>query len=152
MKTLDPNAVWKNRPAFVAVLDKALAGVGQKVPAAVNKAILAALSQRDETADICIDEGGYPEADPELRDTENVPLLEDVTAYFEREVKPHVPDAWVNAAVTDPKDGRVGKVGYEINFNRYFYQYQPPRDLELIEADIKGIEKDILAMLSEVTG
>ena len=152
VKALDPNTVWKSRPAFVAVLDEALAGVGQKLPAAVKKAVLAALSQRDETADICTDEDGHPEPDPDLRDTENVPLLEDVAVYFEREVRPHVPDAWVNADVKDHKDGQAGKVGYEINFNRYFYQYQPPRDLELIEADIKGIEKDILAMLSEVTG
>jgi type I restriction enzyme M protein len=152
VKTIDANEVWKNRNEFIAVLDKALAKANGKVPAAVKKAIVSALSQRDETADICTDDDGQPEADPELRDTENVPLEEDVDAYFEREVTPHVPDAWVNTNVKDHKDGEVGKVGYEINFNRYFYQYQPPRELELIEADIKGIEKDILAMLKEVTG
>jgi type I restriction enzyme M protein len=81
-----------------------------------------------------------------------VPLLEDVNAYFEREVKPHVPDAWINVDVRDHKDGQAGKVGYEINFNRYFYHYEPPRDLELIEADIKALEKDIVAMLKEVAG
>ncbi len=152
VKTIDSGEVWKNRNDFVAVLDEALAKVNGKMPAAMKKAIVSALSQRDETADICTDDDGQPEADPELRDTENVPLEEDVDAYFEREVKPHVPDAWINTSVKDHKDGEVGKVGYEISFNRYFYQYQPPRDLELIEADIKGIEKDILAMLKEVTG
>jgi len=50
------------------------------------------------------------------------PPTEDIHAYFDREVKPHVPDAWINATVRDPKDGEIGKVGYEINFNRYFYQ------------------------------
>ncbi len=150
--TIDPTKVWKNRNDFVAVLETALEMVDGKVSAAVKKAIISALSQRDETADICTNEEGDPEADSELRDTENVPLLEDVNAYFEREVKPHVPDAWINTAVRDHKDGKIGKVGYEINFNRYFYQYQPPRDLELIEADIKALEKDILALLKEVTG
>ncbi|MGH9893643.1 MAG: SAM-dependent DNA methyltransferase, partial [bacterium] len=108
------------------------------------------LSERDETAEICRDKDGNPEPDPELRDTENVPLREDIQAYFEREVKPHVPDAWINTAIHDHKDGEIGKVGYEFNFNRYFYKYQPPRPLDAIEADIKAVEKDILRMLSEV--
>jgi type I restriction enzyme M protein len=152
VKTIDANQIWKNRKEFTIVLEKVLVAVDGKVPAAAKKAIVSALSQRDETADICVDDDGQPEADPELRDTENVSLLEDVNVYFEREVKPHVPDAWVNTNVKDHKDGEVGKVGYEINFNRYFYQYQPPRNLELIEADIKDLEKDIVAMLKEVTG
>jgi type I restriction enzyme M protein len=67
-------------------------------------------------------------------------------------VKPHVPDAWIDTSRRDPKDGRVGLVGYEINFNRYFYRYTPPRPLEEIEADIRDIERDILRMLGEVTG
>ena len=93
---------------------------------------------------------GY-ESDPDLRDTENVPLGEDVQAFFEREVKPHVPDAWVNENLRDDKDGEVGIVGYEINFNRYFYRYQPPRALEEIGAEIKVLEQEILEMLREVT-
>ena len=72
--------------------------------------------------------------------------------FFEREVKPHVPDAWIDTDKRDPKDGQVGLVGYEINFNRYFYRYTPPRPLEEIEADIRAIEQDILRMLAEVTG
>ena len=72
--------------------------------------------------------------------------------FFEREVRPHVPDAWIDTARRDEKDGKVGIVGYEINFNRYFYRYTPPRPLEQIEADIRGIETDILRMLAEVTG
>jgi type I restriction enzyme M protein len=117
----------------------------------LREAIVNALSERDETAEICRDEAGNPEPDPELRDTENVPLKEDIQVYFDREVKPHVPDAWINRAIVDPKDGRVGKVGYEINFNRYFYQYQPPRPLEAIEAELKALEQDIVKMLREVT-
>ncbi|MGH8682859.1 MAG: hypothetical protein ACREVS_06270 [Burkholderiales bacterium] len=73
-------------------------------------------------------------------------------AFFEREVKPHVPDAWIDTSKCDPKGGRVGLIGYEINFNRYFYRCTPPRPLEEIEADIRGIESDILRIRAEVTG
>ena len=65
---------------------------------------------------------------------------------------PHVTDAWIDMDRRDPKDGQVGLVGYEINFNRYFYRYTPPRPLEAIEADIRAIEQDIVRMLAEVTG
>jgi type I restriction enzyme M protein len=146
-----PATLCKDRAQFLPLLDAALKKAGLKVGAPVRKAILAALSERDETAEMCRGEEGQPEADSELRDTENVPLNEDVNAYFDREVKPHVPDAWINTAVRDAKDGEVGKVGYEINFNRYFYQYQPPRPLAEIEAEIKGLEGEIMAMLGEIT-
>jgi type I restriction enzyme M protein len=75
-----------------------------------------------------------------------------VRAFFDREVKTHVADAWIDTRKRDPKDGLVGIVGYEINFNRYFYRYTPPRPLEEIEADIRAIESDIVRMLAEVTG
>ena len=81
-----------------------------------------------------------------------MPLREDVESFFEREVKPHVPDAWIDTTRRDPQDGEVGLVGYEINFNRYFYEYRPPRPLEEIEADIQQVEKEIMAMLREVAG
>ncbi len=87
-------------------------------------------------------EKGY-EADPDLRDFENVPLKDDIDAYFEREVLPHVPDAWMDRS----KD----KAGYEINFNRHFYKYTPPRPLEEIDADLKKAEEEILRLLREVT-
>jgi type I restriction enzyme M protein len=83
------------------------------------------------------------EADPDLRDFENVPLKEDIDAYFRREVLPHVPDAWMDRS----KD----KVGYEINFNRHFYRYTPPRPLEAIDADLKKAEEEIMRLLKEVT-
>ena len=101
---------------------------------------------------MCRDKNGYPEPDPELRDTENVPLGDDVDAYFAREVLPHVPDAWVNTALCDHKDGQVGRVGYEINFNRYFYTYTPPRPLAEIGAELQTLEQEIAAMLREVAG
>jgi type I restriction enzyme M protein len=81
-----------------------------------------------------------------------VPLAEGVEVFFNREVRPHVADAWIDTSRCDPKDGRVGLVGYEINFNRYFYRYTPPRPLEEIEGEIRAIELDIMRMLAEVTG
>jgi type I restriction enzyme M protein len=147
-----PDTVIKERDEFERILDGATKKAGLKFPAPARKAILSALSERDETAAICRDKDGNPEPDPELRDTESVPLSESVETFFEREVKPHVVDAWIDTGRRDPKDGQVGLVGYEINFNRYFYRYTPPRPLEAIEVDIRVIETDILRMLAEVTG
>jgi type I restriction enzyme M protein len=151
LKTLQ-GRLFKDRPDFLKVLDDAIKGTGLRISAAVRRAIIDALSERDESAAVCLDEDGNTEPDPEFRDTENVPLGEDVQAFFKREVQPHVPDAWVNEGVRDEKDGGVGIVGYEINFNRYFYRYQPPRKLEEIEADIKAVETDVLKLLKEVAG
>jgi type I restriction enzyme M protein len=147
-----PNTLHKDRAVFERILDAAIKKAGVKLPAPARKAVLSALSERDETAAICRDRDGNPEPDPELRDTESVPLSESIESFFEREVRPHVPDAWIDTGRRDPRDGQVGMVGYEINFNRYFYRYTPPRPLEEIEADIRGIESDILRMLAEVTG
>lgn len=93
LQTLDRETVWKARPAFDQALGKALGGAGLQVGAPVRKAIHAALSERDETAEICTDAKGSPEPDPKLRDTENVPLGQDIDEYVEREVLPYVPDA-----------------------------------------------------------
>ena len=151
LRTL-PGTLFKDRDEFESVLDAAAKKSGFKLPAPARKAVLSALSDRDETAAICRNKDGNPEPDPELRDTESVPLSESVEAFFEREVKPHVPDAWIDTSKRDEKDGQAGIVGYEINFNRYFYQYTPPRPLEEIETDIRAVEKDIVRMLAEVTG
>ena len=147
-----PATLLKDRDEFERLLDGTSKKTGVKLPAPARKAILSALSERDETGAICRDKDGNPEPDPELRDTESVPLAESVDDFFDREVRPHVPDAWIDTSKRDPKDGQVGLVGYEINFNRYFYHYMPPRPLEEIEADIRGIERDIVRMLAEVTG
>jgi type I restriction enzyme M protein len=147
-----PATLYKDRSEFEAALDAAARQAGVKLAAPVTRAIISALSERDEMAAICRGADGDPEPDPELRDTESVPLAEPIEAFFEREVKPHVPDAWIDTTRRDEKDGQVGIVGYEINFNRYFYRYTPPRPLEEIDADIRGIETEIMRMLSEVTG
>ena len=90
--------------------------------------------------------------DKELRDTETIPLTESIEDYMAREVLPHVPDAWVNTTIRDEKDGQVGKVGYEINFNRYFYVYKPPRPPEVIAAEIREMEKRFLELMKGVVG
>ena len=142
-----PDKLFLDRAVFESELSQAARKAKLKLAAPIKKAILSALSERNEAAEICRDQAGHPEPDPELRDTENVPLSEDVESFFQREVKPHVPDAWIDTARRDPQDGEVGLVGYEINFNRYFYEYRPPRPLEEIEADIQQVEKEIAAML-----
>ena len=145
-----PSTLFTNRDQF----DKALAGAlrteGIKIGAPVRKAILSALSEQDEDADICTDKNGEPEPDTDLRDHELVPLKEDWREYVEREVKPFVPDAWVDENHRDARDREVGRVGYEINFNRYFYRYIPPRPLEEIDTELKTLEAEIAGLLREV--
>lgn len=85
---------------------------------------------------------GKPQPDSSLRDTENVPLGEDITAYFQREVLPHAPDAWI--------DEEKSKVGYEIPFNRHFYVFEPPRSLHAIDEELKAVSSRIVAMLGEL--
>lgn len=145
-----PSKLFTSRDAFETVLNKALKSKGVRLAAPVRKAVLSALSERDEEADICLDADGKPEADSELRDHELVPLGEDWRAYLKREVLPFVPDAWVDESYADPTDKEVGRVGYEINFNRYFYKYAPPRPLEEIDAELKTLESEIANLLKEV--
>jgi type I restriction enzyme M protein len=147
-----PDTLFKDRPSFEKALKADIRKAGVDIGTPIKKAILAALSERDETAETCHDKDGNPEPDPELRDHEHVPLKEDIYEFFEREVRPHVPDTWIEETYRDDRDGKVGKVGYEINFSRYFYKYQPPRPLEEIESDIKQVEGEILELLREVAG
>src|SRR5207248_875212 len=98
--TTDANALAK-------VLDRALAHAGLNPPSVVRKALVDGLAVRDESAPVVTDKKGHALPDPELRDSEDVPLKQEVHAFFEREVKPHVPDAWISASAVDPKDGQV---------------------------------------------
>jgi type I restriction enzyme M protein len=143
MAMLGTERVWKSRPVFQKALKQALSSAGVELSTPQQKALLAALSERDEEAEVCRDAKGHPEPDADLRDTENVPLREDVQEYFKREVLPHVPDAWIDHSKT--------KVGYEVPFNRHFYKYVPPRPLEEIDLDLKAISAEIMNLLREVT-
>lgn len=91
------------------------------------------------------------ELDPKLKDTENIPLKEDIASYFLREVQPYVPDAWIDYKTVDEQDGGIGKVGYEINFNRVFFKYESPRPLEEIDTELESVERRIMELLREVT-
>ena len=153
-----------DRDRFEADLDAVAKRANVRLPAPIKKLICAALDERDPQAAICTDAKGRPEPDPELRDTENVPLPADaslplpmrfgpdmpnadlveamrgaIDAYIAAEVLPHVPDAWVDYAKT--------KVGYEIPINRHFYVYKPPRPLGEIEANILALEGEIAGLL-----
>ncbi len=132
----------KSRDAFDEWLNHALPG-DQYVTKSACFLLRDAFGERDQSAEICTDARGKPEPDAELRDNENVPLKEEIEDYFQREVLPHVPDAWIDESKT--------KIGYEIPLNRHFYRYEPPRPLEKIESDIKTLETEILALLKEVT-
>jgi len=106
------------------------------------KTIWSIIGEHDDDAAIVTDAKGNPEPDPSLRDTENVPLSEDIEEYFAREVLPHVTDAWIDHDKT--------KVGYEIPFTRHFYRYIPPRPLDEIQKDLRVLVAEIQAMLAEV--
>jgi len=149
LRSMDAENVYKNRDAFTKALKAALAKHDVKPAAPVLKALINALGERDGSADVC-KVRGKPEADTGLRDYENVPLGQSVQEYFEREVLPHVPDAWIDESKTDSQDEQVGIVGYEIPFNRHFYVFTPPRPLEEIDRDLKISTDKIKRMIEEL--
>ena len=145
----DPLVDWN---AVRARIDKLLAARKSKWKAAEQKLFRSAFTQKDPDAvPVALPGAGGRassraakfEVDPNLRDFENVPLTEDIDAFFKREVLPHIPDAWM--------DRTKDKVGYEINFNRHFYKYTPPRPLVEIDAELKQAEDEIMRLLREVT-
>lgn len=132
---LDWNAVWAN-------IGKVLKKSGSRWKVPEEKLFRSVFTVKDARAAPVKKSSGF-EADADLRDFENVPLKDDIDAYFKREVLPHAPDAWM--------DRTKDKVGYEINFNRHFYKFTPPRKLAVIDADLKKAEDEILRLLREVT-
>jgi type I restriction enzyme M protein len=142
LRALEKSGTVKNQKTFELLLANALGDIKLKAP--LYKAILDALSERDESADTVRDAKGNIVPDSELRDYENVPLDEKISEYMKREVLPYVPEAWVDETKT--------KIGYEISFNRYFYVYQPPRSVEEIQADLTKIEDEIAALLKNGAG
>ena len=127
-------------------IEKALRANGSRWTAVEKKLFRDVFAGRDPGAEPVSTSnrvGGW-EPDPALRDFENVPIKQDIDAYFEREVRPHVPDAWM--------DREKDKVGYEISFNRYFHKYTPPRPLTEIDADLMAAEEEIASLLRETMG
>jgi type I restriction enzyme M protein len=139
-ETFDWNSIWARAQAVLKQRES-------KWRAPQAKAFRDAFTQVDPSAQpVILKQSGKQieyEADAALRDFENVPLKVNMNEYFQREVIPHVPDAWIAHDKT--------KVGYEINFNRHFYKFTPPRPLADIDADLKKAEAEILRLLSEVT-
>ncbi|WP_141989137.1 type I restriction-modification system subunit M [Rhodoglobus vestalii] len=131
-----------DQTGFAKQAKKFLARAGVTLTAPQLKAFIAGLSERDKTAAVVTDSKGSPLPDTDARDTENVPLSEDIQSYFAREVLPHVPDAWIDESKT--------KTGYEIPFTRHFYQYVLPRPLEEIDADLNKLVREITELLNEV--
>jgi len=150
-RSMGSGSIYRNRKQFQKVLKAALTDHQVYLSAPQLKALMNALSERDDTAEVCTDSKGNPEPDTGLRDYENVPLSESVYDYFEREVKPHVPEAWIDESKRDEKDGEVGIVGFEIPFNRHFYEFTPPRPLEDIDADLKQCTDRIKQMIEELS-
>ena len=146
LQAMDASQLHRNREQFSKLLKKALTAHSISLSTPELKALMSALSDRDPEADICMTKG-QPEADTGLRDNENVPLGESVHDYFQREVIPHVPDAWIDESKTDALDGEVGIVGFEIPFNRHFYVFQPPRPLAEIDSDLKACTDRIKQMI-----
>ncbi len=145
-----PSDRLMSRDAFEKRLSASLKAANLQIKAPAKKAIMSALSERDEGAEVCRDKDGKPEADSDLRDHEIVPLLDYWKDYMAREVTPFVDDAWVDESYCDETDKQAGKIGYEINFNRYFYRYEPPRPLDEIDAELKTLEAEIAGLLKEM--
>ncbi|QGM30157.1 N-6 DNA methylase [Bacillus sp. N3536] len=144
LRTLASDTVYKNRDEFTKVAKVAFKEADITIGAPVLKAILAGLSEKDETADVCMKNKTDVEPDTDLRDTESVPLKENIEEYFAREVLPHVPDAWIDETKT--------KIGYEIPFTRQFYKYTALRSSAEIMDEIRMLEAEITEQLKKVMG
>ena len=141
---MEKTVLYRNREEFIKALKTVMKKHGTTLKANIQKAILAALSEKDETADICRDKNGNPEPDVDLRDTEQIPIKEDIDEYIKREVLPYVPDAWVDVSKT--------KKGYEIPFTRHFYKYVEIGDAEATRKDIAAFGTRIQANITKLFG
>lgn len=142
LESLKSDTLYKNREAFIEVIKETFKETDITLRAPILRAIWTALSEKDETADVCMKTKKEVEADTDLRDTEIIPLTEDIQTYFEKEVLPHVLDAWIDEEHT--------RIGYEIPFTRYFYQYTKLRPSSEIKAEIQELEESILEKLKKV--
>lgn len=158
---IDVQAVYMDAEAFrvalhayaaVVATTHGLTGKDAKLSAKSVDLARKHLGIKDKNADPTTNEKGDILTDSELRDAEYVPLNDDIEAYFAREVLPHWPDAWINEDTKDSKDKKTGVVGTEINFNREFYTYTPPRSREAIAADIEAKEHKFMELLRGIKG
>lgn len=149
---MDKEKVWMDRESFLNDVELQLNIAGLDVRNSVYNAIERVMGERDPEAEICRDGNGNPEYDSDLRERERVPLGTDPHDYFEEEVAPYLENAWVNESSKyhDDQDGELGVVGYEINFDRYFYEYEEPRNLDEVNSDIRTLQRDISEIMEEL--
>jgi type I restriction enzyme M protein len=149
---LDSETQWMNRDEFIGEVELTFNMHGVDVRNSVYNAIERALGEQNDDAEICRDGNGNSEHDGDLRERERVPLGTDPREYFEEEVAPYLENAWINESQKyhDDEDGELGVVGYEINFDRYFYEYEPPRDLEEINAELASNLNQINSLVNRV--
>lgn len=121
----------------------------RKVPKPLRKALLSVFGVRNPDADVVVIDGEV-QMDNDLTDYENIPLKQDIDAYMAKEVLPHASDAIIDEKYVDAKDGQIGVVGYEINFNRYFYVFEQPRHPNVIMAEIKALSAEVAKLLGEI--
>jgi type I restriction enzyme M protein len=121
----------------------------RKAPKPLCKALLAVFGVRNPEADIVVIDGEV-QMDSDLTDYENVPLKQDINSYMAKEVLPHAPDAVIDEKHVDAKDDMIGIVGYEINFNRYFYVFEQPRHPNVILEEIKALSAEVAQLLGEI--
>jgi type I restriction enzyme M protein len=152
LSTLDSETVWMDRDNFLDEVELCLNMNGVDVRNSVYNAIERALGDRNPDAEICTNSKGEPEHDTDLREYERVPLDDDPHEYFDENIAPYAPEAWINQSSKyhDDKDGELGVIGYEINFNKHFYDYQPPRPIEEIDEQIQEISIKINHLLEDI--
>jgi type I restriction enzyme M protein len=138
---------WLSKNEFINSMKEAFNNSDIKLSATIKKAMVNSFGEKDETAIASFKSNNKPEADPELREHELIPYNEDFSKYFNKEIKPFASDAWIDEEYLDHKDDKVGRVGYEINFNKHFFEYKSPRSLKKINNEIQNIENEIAKLL-----
>jgi type I restriction enzyme M protein len=142
LASMDPHVVYRDQRAFDSALSHAFNRAGVKLGRTLSRRIREALSAQDDAAAPYCDAWGRPQPDPDLRDYDDVPLNHDVQAWFESEVRPHAPDAWL----VPTKD----RIGYAIPFARFFYEPEPVRSLGEIDQEIRALEQETQALLAQL--
>jgi type I restriction enzyme M protein len=149
---LDSEKQWMDRDVFIDEVELTFNMHGIDVRDSVYNAIERALGERNKNAEICRDSDGKPEHDTDLRERERVSLGTNVKDYFEKEIQPYMKNAWVNESSKyhDDKDGELGVVGYEIDFDSRFHEYERPRDPQEISKEIEEISQEIETLISGI--
>lgn len=145
LESFGSDKVYLNREKFIKQIKSKAKTFGVTLGASLLKAIWSSIGERNDNADECKDSKGNVESDSTLKDTESIPLKEDINSYFEREVKPHVPDAYMDETT-------FNNIGYEIPFTRHFYKYEKLRAFSDIMKEVEDLEGEIAVEIKKVLG